>query len=395
MIRNGRAGNRSLTHPRARSFLAALAMMILAGPAMAHHTPNFPAMLTAVSFSDLPGWQQDDHGHALEAFARSCTRMATTPHSTKPSGVEGAALAQICGQMGEAATADPRAFFEAHFTAYRVEASGLLTGYFEPQVNASFTPTDIYRYPLYALPDGLQQLPASADSYGIRDRVSWGMASDDGGFEAFHDRAAIMAGALDGMGLEIAYLANPLDAFFIHIQGSARLAMRDGTVQRVNFAGKTGHDYTPIGRTLVQRGDMALEDVTMDSLRAWLEDATPEQRDIVLATNRSYIFFTMTQDAMPDAGPTAAAGVPLTAGRSLAVDRHLHTFGTPVFVTSPQALPNDEQPLSRLMIAQDTGSAIVGPARGDIFIGSGDAAGAIAGDVNQPIHFTILVPKDL
>ena len=169
--------------------------------------------------------------------------------------------------------------------------------------------------------------------------------------------------------------------------------MTDGSVQRINFAGKSGHPYTAIGRTLVERGELALEDVTMDSIRAWLLAASPHDRDTVLATSRSFIFFDMAQDFDPTAGPVAAAGVPLTPGRSLAVDRHLHTFGTPIFVQSQSALPGSTQTLSRLMIAQDTGSAIVGPARGDIFIGSGAQAGQIAGAINQPVGFTILIPR--
>jgi membrane-bound lytic murein transglycosylase A len=222
--------------------------------------------------------------------------------------------------------------------------------------------------------------------------VTWGRQVASG-YQAFPDREAIMDGALEGQGLELAYLADPVDLFFIHIQGSARLAMTDGSVQRINFAGKSGHPYTPIGRTLVQRGLMDLDDITMDSLRTWLEVASPEDQRSVLVTNRSYIFFSMQPDEAPDLGPTAAAGAPLTAGRSLAVDRHLHTFGTPIYVTSTTSLPGEHQLLNRLMIAQDTGSAIVGPARGDIFIGSGDHAGHVAGQINQPVSFVVLMPK--
>jgi membrane-bound lytic murein transglycosylase A len=235
------------------------------------------------------------------------------------------------------------------------------------------------------------ELDAPAADHGIADDVTWGRRTEDG-FEAFPDRAEIMAGALHGQDLELVYLEDPVDVFFIHIQGSARLSMTDGSVQRVNFAGKSGHAYTPIGRTLVERGEMVLEDVTMDSLRGWLAAASPRDRDAVLATNRSYIFFAMTEDSHPDAGPVAAAGIPLTPGRSLAVDRHLHTFGTPILVQSPEPLPGESEALSRLTIAQDTGSAILGPARGDLFIGSGAQAGRIAGSVNQPARFTVLLP---
>ncbi|MFK7791046.1 MAG: murein transglycosylase A [Devosiaceae bacterium] len=355
---------------------------------------SFPADLTPVRFADLPGWQDDDHAGALEAFLRSCDRAAERAARPRPSGVDGQALANICAALLADPTQDAQTFFEAHFTPNRVDAPGMLTGYFEPQVRASFQRTGNFQHPLYARPPDLVELDSPASTLAIDDDVTWGRATE-AGFEAFPDRGAIMAGALEDQGLELVFLESPLDAFFIHIQGSARLAMTDGSVQRVNFAGKSGHTYTPIGRTLVQRGDMALEDVTMDSLRSWLTAASPEDRDVVLASNRSFIFFVMAEDFDPQAGPVAAAGVPLTPGRSLAVDRHLHTFGTPIFVHSQENLPGEEEPLQRLMIAQDTGSAIVGPSRGDIFIGSGEDAGQIAGSVNQPVQFTLLVPKPL
>ncbi len=371
--------------------LGLVAFCLMSGPIMAD---SFPASLAPTSFEALDGWPADDHAAALSAFARTCERAVHHAPRTRPSGVEGAALQAVCALLQDSPDQDARAFFEEHFTPYRVTASGLLTGYFEPQLRASFERTGRYQHPLYARPDDLIELPGSPESLAIEDDVTWGRRTSDG-FEAFPDRAAIMAGALEGQGLELVYLEDPVDAFFIHIQGSARLAMSDGSVQRINFAGKSGHVYTPIGRTLVERGDMVLEDVTMDSLRAWFADASPEDRDVVLATNRSFIFFAMAEDFDPNAGPVAAAGVPLTPGRSLAVDRHLHTFGTPIFVQSDEPLPGDDDTLSRLMIAQDTGSAIVGPARGDIFIGSGNEAGQIAGAVNQPVTFTLLIPKSV
>lgn len=371
--------------------LAVAAFGLVRGPALAM-ADTFPADLTPTNFDALEGWADDDHAAAMEAFARTCARAGERTPRTRTNGVDGEALAEVCAAYLNDPAQDARAFFEAHFTPHTVDAPGFLTGYYEPQVQASFTRTGAFQYPLYALPPDLVELPDTPQALGIADEVTWGRATDDG-FEAFADRAAIMAGALEGQGLELVYLEDPVEAFFIHIQGSARLAMTDGSVQRVNFAGKSGHAYTPIGRTLVQRGDMALEEVTMESLRAWLARATPQERDIVLASNRSFIFFVMAEDFDPQAGPVAAAAVPLTPGRSLAVDRHLHTFGTPVFVQSEEALPEDTQALARLMIAQDTGSAIVGAARGDIFIGSGNDAGRIAGAVNQAVTYTLLIPN--
>lgn len=365
-------------------------LIVLSASAMAN--TDFSSPLTPIDFAELTGWADDDHDAALVAFRRTCETATQRAPRSRSSGVDGQALAAICEDLAQNPPSSARGFFEAHFTPLRVEADGLLTGYFEPQLTASFTRTEQYNYPIYARPADLVELPGPASQYGIAEDVTWGRQVASG-YQAFPDRQAIMNGALEGQGLELVYLADAVDLFFIHIQGSARLAMTDGSAQRINFAGKSGHAYTPIGRTLVQQGLMQLEDVTMDSLRTWLQAASPEDRQSVLATNRSYIFFSLQQDDAPDAGPTAAAGVPLTAGRSLAVDRHLHTFGTPIFVTSDVALPGEDHVFNRLMIAQDTGSAIVGPARGDIFIGSGQEAGRSAGQVNQPVSFTILMPK--
>lgn len=365
-------------------------LIVLSASAMANS--DFPAPLTPIEFAELPGWADDDHEAALVAFRRTCNAARQRPPRSRASGVDGAALARICAILADDPPSSARTFFQTHFTAHHIEADGLLTGYFEPQVTASFSRTEEYRYPIYARPADLVELPGPPDHYGISEDVTWGRQVASG-YQAFPDRQAIMEGALEGQGLELAYLADPVDLFFIHIQGSARLAMTDGSVQRINFAGKSGHAYTPIGRTLVQRGAMELEDVTMDSLRAWLQAASVEDRQSVLVTNRSFIFFSMQVDEAPDAGPVAAAGVPLTPGRSLAVDRHLHTFGTPVYVTSTMPLPEEDQLFNRLMIAQDTGSAILGPARGDIFIGSGLEAGRLAGQVNQPVSFTVLMPQ--
>lgn len=265
-------------------WLVASCAALLMNSASAMANTDFPAPLQPVDFDDVPGWVEDDHGAALIAFRRTCPTAVSTPPRGRLSGVDGTALAHICTQLTDDQIVSARAFFETHFEPYRIETTGLLTGYFEPQVTASFTRTGPYQHPIYARPDDLVELPQPADQLGLAEDVTWARQVEEG-YQAFPDRQAIMNGALDGLGLELAYLADPLDAFFIHIQGSARLAMTDGTVQRINFAGKSGHDYTAIGRTLVQRGLMALEDVTMDSLRGWLEAASPEDQRSVLVTN--------------------------------------------------------------------------------------------------------------
>jgi membrane-bound lytic murein transglycosylase A len=203
-----------------------------------------------------------------------------------------------------------------------------------------------------------------------------------------------MAGHLDGRGLELVWLADPVDAFFIHVQGAARIALADGRTMRVTYAAKTGHPYTAIGRVLIEQGALTRETATMQGIRAWLaahkDDAHGDAAAAVLAHNRSYIFFREAPVSDPALGPIAAAKVPLTAGRSLAVDRLLHTFHTPVWIET--MLPGGEA-FRRLTIAHDTGSAIVGPARGDIFFGSGAAAGAIAGAMRSGGRFVVLLPR--
>ena len=176
----------------------------------------------------------------------------------------------------------------------------------------------------------------------------------------------------------LAWIESPVDGFFVHIQGSARLQMPDGEIWRISYAGKSGHPFTPIGAWLVANGHLTREDVTMDTIRDFLLADEKRAREL-MNRNRSFIFFQRTTQENPDLGPVAAAGVALTPGRSLAIDHRLHTFGTPIFVATHEPLPQQSAPFRRLMLAQDTGSAIIGPARGDLFIGSGREAGSVAG----------------
>ncbi len=210
----------------------------------------------------------------------------------------------------------------------------------------------------------------------------------------YHDRPAIDAGVLSGQGLELAWVEDKVDLFFAQVQGSARLAMTDGTTRRISYAAKSGQRFTGIGRVLADMGEIPLEQVTMQSIRAWLK-ANPRRVDEILHHNRSYVFFKWAEVDDPALGPIAAAKVPLTPGRSMAVDRLLHTFGTPFYIDAPTLTAFDAKPFRRLMIAQDTGSAIVGPARGDLFAGSGDAAGEIAGVVKAAADFYALLPRTL
>jgi membrane-bound lytic murein transglycosylase A len=214
----------------------------------------------------------------------------------------------------------------------------------------------------------------------------------EAGLTEYFDRAAIENGALEGQRLEIAWLADPVDLFFVHVQGAARLNMTDGSLRRVTYAAKSGQRFTGPGGVLAELGEIPRAEVTMQSIRAWFK-THPDRVNAILHRNRSFIFFRDAPVDEEELGPVAAAKVPLEPGRSMAVDRLIHTFGTPFFVQAPELTAFDNKPFARLMIAQDTGSAIVGAARGDLFTGSGDAAGEIAGVIKHRASFTILVPK--
>jgi membrane-bound lytic murein transglycosylase A len=359
------------------------------------------AALRPVAFADLPGWANDDHLAAFSAFARSAHRVLEKPYRTGSLGIECSAFA---GASAEARGSPPpdsrsaRAFFEKHFLPCRILPSegaerGFVTGFYEPVAQASPVRSETFAYPLYARPADLVDVddvnrPAGMDPY-----LAFGRATETGIVE-YPDRPAIEKGALSGHGLEIAWLEDPVDVFFIHVQGAARLVMPDGSTRRVTYAAKSGQRFTGAGRVLVDLGELPLADVTMQSIRAWFR-ANPDRVNEILWRNRSFIFFRDAAVDDPLLGPVAAAKVPLTPGRSMAVDRMLHTFGTPFFIDAPGLTAFDGAPFQRLMIAQDTGSAIVGNARGDLFAGSGDAAGAIAGVIKHPADFYALVPRPL
>ncbi|HOV04331.1 MAG TPA: MltA domain-containing protein [Kaistiaceae bacterium] len=357
--------------------------------------------LTPRPFETLQGWRTDALGEAFAAFARSCRRIAEVgPPKTRGLGIDGAALAEIC-RSAEALPAMPgddaaRNFFAAHFTPLEITPDGgpgFVTGYFEPELAGSRLPDPRYPVPLLARPDDLVDIRDANRPAGFDPTFAFARRSDAGLVEYF-DRPAIEDGALSGRGLELAHVADPVDAFFVHVQGSTRIRLDDGETMRLTYAAKTGHPYTSIARILVQRLGITPAEMTADKLAAWLR-ANPAEGRALMRENRSYIFFREMTGLDPDLGPVAAAGVQITAGRSLAVDRTLHTFGTPVFLEG--ALPTGPggalEPFDRLMIAQDTGSAIVGPARGDVFLGSGAEAGATAGLVRHPVRFTALVPN--
>ena len=353
-----------------------------------------------VSFADLPGWIADDQSGAFDAFRRSALHVQSKPYRSGALGLDFSSFAeayQVARETRSLTHAEAKAFFEIHFVPARVvpenSESGLVTGFYEPEVEASPVRTERFCVPLLSCPTDLVDIDDKIRPDGMDPYLAFARQTESGLVEYF-DRAAIETGALAGQDLEIAWLESKVDAFFIHVQGAARLHMTDGSLRRVTYAAKSGQRFSGPGKILADLGQIPLGEVTMQSIRAWLA-RNPERVDEILQQNRSYIFFREAPVDDPALGPIAAAKVPLTPGRSIAVDRLLHTFGTPFFIDAPSLKAFDGKPFRRLMIAQDTGSAIVGAARGDLFAGSGDAAGEVAGVVSSKADFFALIPRAL
>lgn len=361
---------------------------------------SLPDFFRPHSFEALDGWRDDDQREAYAAFRRSAFHALVKPYR---SGSLGVAFGAFAGAHAEArAIADPnreqaRRFFERHFRPFRIvppeTGRGFVTGFYEPVVEASPVRTDRFRHPVLKRPDDLVDVNDSNRPEDMDPYLAFARSTPDG-LVPYFERSEIDGGALNGRELEIAWLESKVDLFFIHVQGAARLDMTDGRTMRITYAAKAGHRFTGIGGELVRMGELPAETISMQTIRAWLA-ANPGRVDDILWKNRSYIFFRIAPVEDTELGPVAAAKVPLTPGRSMAVDRLLHTFGTPFFVDAATVRGFGDPVMKRLMIAQDTGSAITGPARGDLFAGSGDAAGEIAGVIKEPADFTILVPLGL
>lgn len=383
-------------------FPAMLGIPALAAPSAAPEIAG--ATLQPVAFSELDGWRVDDHAAAFATFLKSCATRRVAPVEVGPASrptlrpaLDGACAAaeRVAGRLGGVAISPPvaRLFFEAVFRPYRVipkeRAGGFFTGYYEPEMEGALVPGDGFTVPILARPPDLVMLGRgpTPNSGGAIRRLP------DGREVPYYDRGEIEDGALDGRGLELAYLRDPVDLFFMQIQGSGRVRLPDGRVLRLNYDGYNGHPYLPVGRLLIARGLVSRDEMSMDRIRAFMAQ-DPEAGRALRRENRSYVFFKALE--LPgDAGAMGAQGVPLTAGRSLAVDRLLHAYGTPVFVAAdlPLSAPGSAEPFRRLMIAQDTGSAIVGPARADLYFGAGPQMASLAGRIRHDGQFFMLVPR--
>jgi len=345
-----------------------------------------PINFKAVEFAEIAGWASDDHEAAFAALLKSCGKIGT------PSPTCVAALALGDGVNRETT----RAFFEAHYSPHEVEgytSSGFVTGYYEPEVRGARTRGGVFQFPVYRRPDDL--VPLVPDKFRARfNEQLTAMRRSGEELVPYYTRADIEDdGALEDRDLALLYLDDPVELFFMQVQGSGLVRLSDGTTTRLSYAGKNGYPYTSIGKLLVERGELARDAASMDTLKAWLR-ADPERGKRLMQENRSYIFFREFWAHEMETGPIGAEGVALTPWRSLAVDASYHALGAPIFVAAPELTDEEGRPFQRLMIAQDVGSAIKGPERGDIFFGSGAAAGKLAGTTRHDAKFFILLPRE-
>jgi membrane-bound lytic murein transglycosylase A len=359
------------------------------------------SQLEPITWTELPGWPADDHLAAFAAYVASCEASRRVRHGADHRPID-RALWNVCRKAADLHPQDSntaRGFFEENFLPVRIarlgEIEGLLTGYFEPIVQGSRMPNPEFHIPLYRRPRdlvaaGYKPGAAAFPNKGVR----IGRRNAKGDLVPYYDRAAIEAGALDGQKLEICWLRDASDLAAIQTEGSGRIILEDGTPLRVNYDSHNGYSRTSAGSYLIKRNRVARERPSTRRIRERTM-AYPGGPRKAGAGNRSYVFFRIT-GLSEEGEPVGAQGVPLTPGRSIAVDR-LHDYGTPFFIEARLPIENARPalPFRRLMIAQDTGSAIVGPARADLYWGAGDDAARIAGRIRHPGRFVMLLPREL
>lgn len=324
-------------------------LLALSAPAQSEDGP----VARILSFSDLQGWEKDSHQDALGVFLNTCDR------------IKGREWPQVCAVAQSQTNA--KTFFELFFRPVLIEgdSSPLFTGYFEPELSGSRVRTSTYRYPVYALPeDRSAQTP-------------------------YFTRQEIGEGALSGRSLEIAWVDDAVELFFLQVQGSGRIKLTNGTTIRIGYAGHNGYNYNSIGQELVRRGVYNAHQVSAQVIKNWVQ-RNPVDGQSLLYSNPSYVFFKERKRLKASAGPIGAMSRSITPMRSIAVDPAFVTLGAPVWIEK-----GGKAPLQRLMIAQDTGSAIKGAQRADIFYGTGDQAGDVAGRIRDTGRMIVLMPIQL
>ncbi len=383
--------------------------------------PRFHAILT--QFPALVGWPQAGHGQAFEAFLRSCERIEAEPAGGTANPVEAIpddrfvtpfagtvdAWQAICREARAMASANDRvgndsarAFFEREFQPVRIQNvyantrrfDGLFTGYYEPVLPGSRSRTDRFSAPVYGRPDDLVEVDLGQFRPDLAGRRTAGTVTN-GRLVPYPDRRTINDQGLADRAPVLGWMT-PDDLFFLQIQGSGVIRFSEAPPIRIGYAGQNGHPYTAIGKPLIERGIIAREDMSLQAIRQWLAGAPPVEAQALRELNASYVFFRRLDD-LPDPrlGPEGAEGVQLTPGVSLAADRRYHAMGTPVWLEIESPFRNRNEAYRQFMIIQDTGGAIRGPVRGDVFWGQGADAEAIAGAMRSRGTMTVLLPKSV
>jgi len=341
-------------------------------------------VLRAAAWNDLPGWRADDTAAAWSAFLASCRALSAQEIWREP-----CAAAQGLAPPDRSAA---RRFFEANLAPFQVvspdgAAEGLATGYYEPLLKGSRTPSARYRFPVFGVPDDLlvvdlAELYPELKGLRLRGRL------EGRRIVPYYDRAGIEEGRAALAGKELVWVDDPVELFFLQIQGSGRIALDSGETMRVGYADQNGHPYRSIGRLLVERSELPLEKASMQGIKDWAR-ANPGRLTELLNQNASYVFF--REIPATGGGPPGALGVPLTPRRSIAVDPRYIPLGAPVYIAT--TWPLGGKPLNQLVLAQDTGGAIRGAVRADYFWGFGDDAAREAGRMKQPLRMWVLLPR--
>ena len=376
----GRRKKNLIVHPA----LYAVFLLVLLSGCQGVFKPEPKLKLVSVEIEDIPDWEYDDHRPAFIAFKKSCAALEKKPpEQNLKLGTKSEDWHKVCYAAARTEASNPtatRRFFEENFQVFKATddgaPQGLFTGYYESSLKGSKVKTEKYYYPLYKRPKDLVAAPG----------IKYGRKSFFG-YEPHFSRSEIHQGNLEGQDLEIVYVDSEADAFFLHVQGSGRVVFEDGSSLRVGYNGANGHPYTSIGKILIDRREIPKEYMSMQAIRHWLKH-NPKKATRLMEENASYVFFKVLEGQ----GPIGAQGVPVSTGRTLAVDKRFYEYGMPMYLDA--ASDGNQVNLRRLLIAQDTGGAIKGAVRGDVFWGYGETAAEIAGTMKSTGQLYIFMPKD-
>jgi len=392
------------------SAIAAAVVAMLTAAATAAPVPGpGSSQLQKIEFHRLEGFAKDDHLASFAAFQQTCSAIVGQQPPLRKAIDADAAMVAVCHKAlvepAPTTRRQARHFFETNFHAFEIvpppaepgHRENFVTGYYEPVLEGATEPSARFTAPVLSLPDDVVPVTDANRPPGFDPALSAARRNPDGSLSPYPTREEIERGAVAAHSTSLVWLRDRAEVFFVHIQGSARVRLPDGRLMRLVYAGRNGQPYASIGQSLIRSGEAPADRMSLATLKQWIRDHGLGEGDAgtaLMRRNRSYIFFRLEADTDPRSGPIGGSGVRLTALRSIAVDRRHWAYGLPFWLSATLPWRHTRPvPFRRLMIAQDTGSAILGTARADIFFGSGDAAGARAGSIRHAARFVVLLPK--